>query len=80
MIDFTAWMPETPLIISNGIIPVALMIIGILIFYRVVRKTMTTVNNEAVQALFIFILVSFIILTVTGIWFRGAEMRLVFHV
>jgi hypothetical protein len=33
-------------------------------------------KQEAVQTLFVFLLTAFIILTVTGIWFRGSGMTL----
>jgi len=33
--------------------------------------------NEAVQALFVLFVVSFAVLTATGVWFRGSGMALV---
>jgi hypothetical protein len=33
-------------------------------------------NTEAVQMLFVLLLVAFLGLTVTGIWFRGTGMKL----
>ena len=37
-------------------------------------------GNEAVQAVFVFVLVAFLIMTMTGIWFRGEGMRLVWPI
>jgi hypothetical protein len=34
-------------------------------------------NSEAVQMVFVLLLVAFLVLTVTGIWFRGEGMKLV---
>jgi len=40
------------------------------------KKKYEATNNEAIQAVFILLLISFIILTITGIWFRGQGMAL----
>ena len=38
---------------------------------------MTLPKEETVQAIVILLLVSMVVLTVTGVWFRGAGMSLV---
>lgn len=76
--DMSGWLGSIPPLISNGLVPL-LITLGILYgFYRIIRDKYSADKNEAVQALFVFILVSFIILTLTGIIFRGPGMALGF--
>jgi hypothetical protein len=77
LIDFLAWMPGVPSIISTGLIPLALVCGGVWGFYAVVRRMYAPNKHEVVQTLFVFFLAAFVILTVTGIWFRGPGMELV---
>jgi len=70
---------DIPPLISNGLFPL-LLIIGILYgFYKVIKNKYKADKNEAVQALFVFLLTSFLILTLTGIIFRGPGMALGFQ-
>jgi quinol-cytochrome oxidoreductase complex cytochrome b subunit len=61
--------------------PVFLPFIVVLVvvsgFYAVIHRWFKASRNETVQALFIFLTVAFTVLTVIGIWFRGAGMGLV---
>jgi quinol-cytochrome oxidoreductase complex cytochrome b subunit len=76
IIDFAAWMPNIPGEISNGLIPFALILAILIIFYKVIKKKFSSHNNEAFQSVFVLLAAAFIILTITGIWFRGKEMAL----
>jgi quinol-cytochrome oxidoreductase complex cytochrome b subunit len=76
-IDFAVWMPAVPPVISNGLLPAFIVLAGIIGFYWWIKKQFKATNNEAVQAVFVLLLTTFVILTVTGIWFRGKEMALV---
>ncbi len=76
-IDFTAWMPGVSAVFSNGLLPLSMILAAIIGFYTYIKRKYSASNNEAIQSLFILLLVSFIILTVTGIWFRGPGMSLV---
>ena len=40
-------------------------------------KTFSPDKNEKVQMVFVFLLTVFMMLTITGIWFRGSGMKLV---
>jgi quinol-cytochrome oxidoreductase complex cytochrome b subunit len=75
-IDFTGWMPILPGEISNGLIPFALMLTATFLFYKVMKKKFSSNNNEALQSIFVLLMVAFIMLTITGIWFRGLNMKL----
>jgi len=77
IIDFAAWLPTVPPVVSNGLLPAALVLAGIIGFYWWIKKRYCTVNNEAIQALFVMLLSAFVVLTITGIWFRGVGMSLI---
>ena len=76
IIDFAAWLPSVPAIISNGLIPVVMALASIIGFYWLMKKKYSATNNEAILSVFILLLVAFIILTITCIWFRGSGMAL----
>ena len=73
----TAWMPVLPAVISNGVIPICAVGVGSAIFYYLMKRRYSAANNETAQMLFVLFLTVFIIMTVTGIWFRGEGMKLV---
>ncbi len=77
IIDFAAWMPDVSPVVSNGILPAAFVLIGIIVFYLLVKKKYAATNNESIQSVFVLLVVAFIILTITGIWFRGKGMALI---
>jgi hypothetical protein len=76
MVDFLSWMPGVPSVISTGLIPFALVLAGVWGFHGIMKRRFVPHKQEAVQTLFVFLLTAFIILTVTGIWFRGSGMTL----
>jgi quinol-cytochrome oxidoreductase complex cytochrome b subunit len=76
VIDFAAWIPGLPSVVSNGILPAVFVMAGIIVFYWLVKKKYTATNNESIQSVFVLMVVAFIILTITGIWFRGKGMAL----
>jgi hypothetical protein len=77
VLDLTAWMAGLPGEISNGLVPFALMLGTVVGFYIFTKKKFSATNTEALQSVFVLFLVAFIILTITGIWFRGEGMALV---
>ncbi len=76
--DFETLMPSVNSFISNGLIPLIITIAIIWGFYKFVSKKYELNSTEKVQSLFIFILTSFIIFTLIGIFFRGVDMSLTF--
>ncbi|MCK4773310.1 MAG: hypothetical protein KAT30_00940, partial [Candidatus Krumholzibacteria bacterium] len=75
-IDFGAWLSGLPPAISNGLVPAAILIALLIGFYEILKRRNSTSNNEAIQTVFVLLLVAFAILTVTGVWFRGSGMAL----
>ena len=76
IIDITAWAPGLPATIGNGLMPFAFMLALGIGFYIFMKRKHAATNNEAFQAVFVLILVAFLILTITGVWFRGPGMAL----
>lgn len=71
------WIPAASPIISNGLLPFVVFLAAIIALYAFLKKHFEASKNEAVQALFVLLMVSFTVLTLTGVWFRGAGMALV---
>ena len=77
LIDLPALMPTWPTIVSNGLIPLILIIAGLLAIYLTMHLGARISRSEALVGLFTFVIVSFVLLTIIGIFFRGASMALV---
>ena len=77
-LNFEIVMPGLPPVISNGIIPFLILLIILAGYYRFSLKRYRLSKPELVQAAFVFIVVAFIVLTLTGVFFRGRDMELTF--
>ena len=75
-IDFGAWLSGLPPAISNGLVPAAILFALLIGFYQVLKRRSSASNNEAIQTVFVLLLVASAILTITGVWFRGSGMAL----
>ncbi|MEI7982570.1 MAG: hypothetical protein WCI71_13030, partial [Bacteroidota bacterium] len=76
VLNFEIIMRGIAAFISNGIIPLVILLILMTGFYRFYLRRFTLSKAELVQVLFVFIIVSFIVLTIIGIFFRGKDMEL----
>jgi quinol-cytochrome oxidoreductase complex cytochrome b subunit len=76
-IDFGAWLPFLPASIGEGLLPVALLLALLAGFYLLLRGRLAGSRDEAVQSMFLFLTAAFLVLTLTGVWFRGEGMALV---
>ena len=76
VIDFASWRPGLSPVVGNGILPTVFVLAGIIVFYWLVKKKYAATNNESIQSVFVLLVVAFIVLTITGIWFRGVGMAL----
>jgi quinol-cytochrome oxidoreductase complex cytochrome b subunit len=76
VIDLVSWMPGLSQIVTNGVIPMALMISALGGYYFLLKRGFGLSRIEATQALIVFVVVSFVIMTVTCYLFRGQGMRL----
>jgi len=78
VLNFELLMPGIPAVISNGIIPFIILLLFMACYYWFYLKQMNFSTAELVQVLFVFFMVAFIVLTLTGIFFRGKDMDLTF--
>ena len=76
VVNFAAWMPGLSPAISSGLAPLAIGLSGFYGFYLLLKRRFSANKNEAIQVIFVFFVTAFIILTITGIWFRGPGMAL----
>ena len=76
-IDLPALLPTWPTILSNGLIPLLLSLAGLAIMYAIMRLGAKANHSESLVGLFTFVVVGFIVLTIVGVFFRGANMALV---
>jgi quinol-cytochrome oxidoreductase complex cytochrome b subunit len=67
------WLPQA---VSNGLLPTGVLGLLVLGFFVLVRRRFRASRIEAVQAVFTLLVVGFVVLTVTGVFFRGTNMRL----
>ena len=64
-------------LVTRGLLPLAALVALCIGGFRLLRTRFGATRLEATQALFTFLVTAFAVLTVTGIWFRGAGMQLV---
>jgi quinol-cytochrome oxidoreductase complex cytochrome b subunit len=76
VVHFAGWLPGTPPVLSNGLLPAIVCLAVLIAFYGLMKKRYAASNNELIQSVFILFVVAFIVLTITGVWFRGEEMGL----
>ena len=78
VLNFELLLSPVPAFISNGILPLIILLAFMAGFYRYYLKKLLLTKAELVQAIFVFIMVAFIVLTLVGIFFRGKDMALCF--
>lgn len=76
-LDLPAVFPTWPTLITTGLIPLLATLAMFGLIYSYFRGAGKLNHSEAVVGLFSFIMTSFVVLTLIGIFFRGANMALV---
>jgi quinol-cytochrome oxidoreductase complex cytochrome b subunit len=76
VLNWTAWLPTWPALISNGVIPLAILLLPLILLDEWMVKSFKTITEERVIFIVTFIFVAFIVLTIIGIFFRGPGMSL----
>jgi len=66
-----------PLLIGRGLVPLVLLGAAVFGFRILLIKRFGASKAEVVQGVFVLFLVVLAVLTVTGVWFRGPGMALV---
>jgi len=75
-IDPPSMLPGWPVFISNGLIPLLVTLAGLISIYCGIRWGLKANHSEALTGLFAFVMVSLILLTIVGVFFRGPNMAL----
>ncbi len=76
LLDLPALLPTLPTVISNGWIPLMVVLFTLGAYYLLMKRLFRATHDETRQALFIILVVSFIVFTIIGIAFRGEGMAL----
>ena len=63
-------------VISEGLFPFILLFLAGILYYYFIKIRYRASSNELVQAMFTLMVMSYIMLTVIGIWLRGPGMAL----
>ena len=77
VLDFREWFSGMPLIISTGLFPLLLYIIPAGGYLWVLKKKGAT-RIEMYMVLTTIIIVSYIVMMMTGLWLRGESMKMIF--
>ena len=75
-IDASAWLTQVPKTVKSGLLPLVFILAALCSFYGLMKKRFDASRVETIQALFVLLLVSYVVLTLTGLWFRGEGMSL----
>jgi quinol-cytochrome oxidoreductase complex cytochrome b subunit len=80
-IDLPNALPGLPATISNGLLPLGLTLLGLAGIYTLLRLLVKhqgarANHSEALVGMFTFVMVSLILLTAVGVYFRGENMVL----
>ncbi len=76
LLAFEAWLPGVPPALSNGLLPMAIFIAFFAGVLSWIRRKFALSRTETMQAAVLFLLAAFLVLTLTGIFFRGEGMKL----
>jgi quinol-cytochrome oxidoreductase complex cytochrome b subunit len=75
-VDWTTWFPSWPTLISNGLLPLGIVILVLVAVDRWVKTGLGATTESRILFMFTFLFVSLVVLTVVGIFFRGPGMEL----
>ena len=69
-------LPQVPAIITTGLVPFMIVTVTIYLFMNYLRKKFSLNRSEYIQSIIIILVISYTVLSLTGIFFRGAGMKL----
>ena len=67
---------DMPPVVSNGVLPTVALLAVLGGFYVFLKKRYGATANEVVQSMVTLVMTAYGVLTITGVWFRGAGMTL----
>lgn len=77
VVDLAAFWPEGPVVVTGILLPLLLSLGGLGVIYLAMRRIGRATRSEALVGLFVFLIVSLILLTIAGVFFRGENMALI---
>ena len=78
VLNWNAWLPTWDMLISNGLIPLAIVLLPLVLLDDWIHKAFHADIEERVLFIAAFLFAAFIVLTIIGIYFRGPGMSLYF--
>ncbi len=69
-------LPSVTSLITKGLIPFAILAVTLYFFLKYIVRKFSLNRSEIIQSVIIVLIVSYTVLTLTGIFFRGAGMNL----
>jgi len=79
ILNFEVLLSPVPAFISNGMLPLLILLGFMAGYYRYYLKKLRLSKAELVQTVFVFVITALIVLTLIGVFFRGKDMALTFH-
>ena len=76
VLNWNTWLPTWDMLISNGLIPLAVVLLPLIYLNDFIHKTFHADTEERVLFIAAFLFTAFIVLTIIGIFFRGPGMSL----
>lgn len=76
-IDWLRLFPNWPSWLATGLVPLLVIVLGLVVVYATIRFVLKASHSETLVGAFAFVMMSFIVLTVTNVFFRGPNMALV---
>jgi quinol-cytochrome oxidoreductase complex cytochrome b subunit len=77
VLKWTEWLPGWPTLLTNGLVPLAVVLLGLVGLDEFIQRTFRADREERILFMFIFLLTALVVLTTIGVFFRGAGMALV---
>ena len=75
--DPEALLPGIPPILTTGLVPFLIIASTMWLFLKSLKRRLSLTRPELIQSVIVLLVVSYAILTVTGIFFRGEGMNMV---
>jgi hypothetical protein len=76
LLNWSAWLPTWDTLLSNGLIPLTVILLPLILLDSWTVKTFHADTEERVLFIATFLFTAFVVLTIVGIFFRGPGMSL----
>jgi len=76
LLHWNRWLLSWPSLVTDGLIPFAVLALGILLMDEIIKKRFRASLEERILFIFVFLLAALMVLTLIGVFFRGPGMSL----